>query len=64
MKTILIKNVQLVNEGRIEVKDVLMKQQHIERIDDQISVKENALEINGEGLHLLPGLIDDQVHFR
>jgi len=41
-----------------------MKQQHIERIDDQISVKENAIEINGEGLHLLPGLIDDQVHFR
>lgn len=64
MNTILIKNVQLVNEGRIEVKDMLMKQQHIERIDDQISVKENAIEINGEGLHLLPGLIDDQVHFR
>ena len=64
MNNILIKNVQLVNEGRIEVKDVLMKQQHIERIDDQISVKENAIEINGEGLHLLPGLIDDQVHFR
>ncbi len=64
MNTILIKNVQLVNEGTIQVKDVLIKNKHFEKIDSGIDIKERALEINGEGLHLLPGLIDDQVHFR
>ncbi len=64
MNTIIIKGVQVVNEGRIECKDVLIKQNHFERIENQINVKERAIEIDGEGLHLLPGFIDDQVHFR
>ncbi len=64
MSSIIIKNVQVVNEGQIQRKDVLMKNHHFERIDNHIDTKERALEIDGEALHLLPGLIDDQVHFR
>jgi len=64
MNTIVIKNVLLVNEGIVTAKDVLIKNNHFEKIGSSIDVKERAVEINGEGLHLLPGLIDDQVHFR
>jgi len=48
----------------IQVKDVLLSNNRIERIDDQIQTKKKAKEINGEKKHLLPGAIDDQVHFR
>lgn len=63
MKKILIKNVRLVNEGLIQEKDVLISGQRIERIDNDISA-EGKHVIEGAGLHLLPGMIDDQVHFR
>jgi dihydroorotase len=62
MQNYLIKNVQIVNEGRITAADVLIKNGHIEKIAPQLN--ENAKEINGEGKYLLPGAIDDQVHFR
>ena len=48
----------------ISEKDVYIKNGRIERIDNSISVKEKVSEINGEGRHLFPGVIDDQVHFR
>lgn len=64
MRRYLIKNVQLVNEGSIRATDVLVADGLIERIDPQISVRGAVEEINGEGLHLMPGAIDDQVHFR
>lgn len=64
MNTIIIKGIQVVNAGQIETKDVLIKRGHFERIDNHIDSKERAVEIVGEGLHMLPGLIDDQVHFR
>ncbi|MFT4736424.1 MAG: dihydroorotase [Cyclobacteriaceae bacterium] len=64
MKSYLIKAVQVVNEGSITTCDVLIKNERFERIDPVISNVNDAIEINGEGLHLLPGLIDDQVHFR
>ena len=64
MQIYLFKNIQVVNEGRTEVKDVLIKNGRIEKIDHQIGNIENAIEINGEGKFLLPGVIDDQVHFR
>ncbi|RYY98599.1 MAG: dihydroorotase, partial [Chitinophagaceae bacterium] len=61
----LIKNVQVVNEGRTAAMDVLLRGGRIERIAPQIgSVPGAYTEINGEGRHLLPGAIDDQVHFR
>lgn len=63
MKSYLIKNATVVNEGTSEIKDVLIKDERIERIDNAINVK-NATVIDAEGLYLMPGAIDDQVHFR
>lgn len=65
MQKYLIKNISVVNEGTITNADVLIKKGRIEKIDSSIS-EDNAdiIEINGEGKHLLPGCIDDQVHFR
>ncbi|MEM7297919.1 MAG: dihydroorotase [Bacteroidota bacterium] len=60
----LIKEVSIVNEGQIKTGDVLIKDDRIEKIDGQISVDANHTIIAGEGLHLFPGVIDDQVHFR
>ncbi len=54
----------VVNEGVTAVKDVLIKNGRIEKIDRSIQPDILVTEINGEGLHLLPGAIDDQVHFR
>ncbi|MEP5611242.1 MAG: dihydroorotase [Cyclobacteriaceae bacterium] len=60
----LLKAAKIVNEGAISEKDVLIIEDRIERIDGTISVEGNTQEINAEGLYLLPGVIDDQVHFR
>jgi dihydroorotase len=60
----LIKNVTVVNENTTTVKDVYIKNGRFEKIDHSITIKENAEEINGEHLLLMPGVIDDQVHFR
>ena len=62
MKT-LIKNVKIVNEGKIVEGDVLIENDLISKIDSQIS-EEADLIIDGSGKYLLPGVIDDQVHFR
>jgi dihydroorotase len=64
MQKYLFKNIQVVNDKKIANKDVLINGERIERIDDVIDIKSNCIEINGEGKHLLPGVIDDQVHFR
>lgn len=65
MQKYLIKNINVVNEGRIETADVLIGGERIERIAPQmLRVEGNVIEINGEGKYLLPGVIDDQVHFR
>lgn len=64
MSSKLIKGATLVNEGVIAVKDVLITNGRIARIDDHIAPTANCEEINAEGLYLLPGVIDDQVHFR
>ena len=64
MQKYLFKNILVVNEGKIEAKDVLINGERIERVDNVIEVTGNVTEINGEGKHLLPGAIDDQVHFR
>lgn len=63
MNTILIKAASIVNEGQIFSGDVLIKNGFIEKIARSIS-EPGAAEINAEGLHLFPGMIDDQVHFR
>src|SRR6186997_1241308 len=65
MQNYLIKNVQVVNEGRIIISDVLIKNGRIEKIGELITQAVSSVkEINGEGKFLLPGAIDDQVHFR
>ena len=65
MKTI-IRNASIVNEGKCSVADILISNDRIEKIAPSISLKSQEIitEINAEGLHLLPGVIDDQVHFR
>ena len=60
----MIRNIQVVNEGRIQTADILLADERIEKIEPKISVSHKVEEINGEGKFLLPGVIDDQVHFR
>ena len=64
MNSYLIKNTQIVNEGKTIQGDVLIKDGRIEKIASQIDTKGAITEINGENQFLLPGVIDDQVHFR
>lgn len=64
MSKILIKNAQIVNEGRIQIADVLIAGERIERIDRCIEAESHMTVIEAEGRYLLPGMIDDQVHFR
>jgi dihydroorotase len=65
MQNYLIKNISIVNEGSIQVADVLIKNGRIEKIATLISrMDADVEEINGEGKFLFPGAIDDQVHFR
>lgn len=59
----LIKNAKVVNEGKVALQDVLIKDQRIEKIGSDLS-HESASVIDAGEKHLLPGIIDDQVHFR
>lgn len=64
MSIILIKNATIINENSRKVKDILIKKNRIEKIDQNINTNGRYEEIDAEGLFLIPGLIDDQVHFR
>ena len=64
MNSYLIKNTKIVNEGKTIQGDVLIKNGRIEKIASQIEAIGGITEINGENQFLLPGVIDDQVHFR
>lgn len=64
MKRILIKNAKIVNEGKIFEGDLLIENQFIKEIADSISAKPEYKVIDAEGNFLIPGAIDDQVHFR
>ncbi len=61
--SILIKEVQVVNEGKISTNDIYIKNGRIEKIAPNIDIKADR-EIAGNGKHCMPGVIDDQVHFR
>ncbi len=63
MSTILIKDALLVNEGQSETADLLVKNGRIAQIGRDLSAGQ-AQVIDAAGLYLLPGMIDDQVHFR
>jgi dihydroorotase len=60
---ILIKNAQIVNEGKIYKSDVLVEDKIIKEIAAEITIEAEQI-IDAKGLCLLPGVIDDQVHFR
>ncbi len=64
MQKYLFKNISVVNEGDIKIMDVFIDKGRIEKLGNNLQVKEKVTEILGEGKHLLPGVIDDQVHFR
>jgi len=64
MQKYLIKDILVVNEGKIKLSDVFISNGKIEKIAPIIQLSFAVKEINGKGLHLLPGVIDDQVHFR
>jgi len=64
MRNYLINNISIVNEGKVSTADLLVKNGRIEKIGTNIRTDFAVTEINGEGKHLLPGAIDDQVHFR
>ena len=65
MQKYLIRNINIVNEGTIQTLDILIANERIEKIQPRITQTDtNYTEIDGEGKYLLPGVIDDQVHFR
>jgi dihydroorotase len=64
MQKYLFKNIQLVNEGKTIVCDVLTDRERIEKVAPIVDTKSRVTEINGEGKLLLPGVIDNHVHFR
>ena len=64
MKKLLITNANIVNEGKIESKDVLISNSRFEKIANKIDASEAHEVYDAQGKHLFPGLIDDQVHFR
>ncbi|ELY2017187.1 amidohydrolase family protein, partial [Flavobacterium psychrophilum] len=65
MKQVLIKNAKIINEGILFEGDVLIENEFIIEIGDNISPKSSDCKIiDAEGNYLIPGMIDDQVHFR
>ncbi len=60
----LIKNAQIVNEGKVFEGDLRINEQRISHIGKEISALQQEQVIDANGLYLLPGMIDDQVHFR
>lgn len=64
MKSVLIKNATIVNEDEIFVSDILVENGIISQIEREIDAPKGIEIFDATGLHLFPGLIDDQVHFR
>ncbi len=64
MVTQLIVNAKIVNEGQIIEQDVLIKSGRIEKIAPSIQAFDGVVVIDAKGQYLIPGMIDDQVHFR
>ncbi|MFN4147523.1 MAG: dihydroorotase [Runella sp.] len=64
MPTLLIINAQVVNEGRIIAQDVFVKDGIIEKVGADLKHLKAQRVIDANGKYLLPGVIDDQVHFR
>ncbi|WP_348760688.1 dihydroorotase [uncultured Salinisphaera sp.] len=64
MTDLLIKNATLINEGQRQQADLRVADGRIDQIARQISARDNDTVIEADGCWLMPGMIDDQVHFR
>jgi dihydroorotase len=64
MQNYLIRNARIVNEGQITEGDVYVSKGRIEKIGTGLQAPAGTTEIDASGKYLLPGVIDDQVHFR
>ncbi len=64
MNSILIKNAKIVNEGKIIDSEILIENEFIKLIGNNLDIPENCQVIDAEGNFVIPGVIDDQVHFR
>ena len=62
--SVILRSATIVNEGKQQIADVYIKDGIIQKIGANLSAVENTKEYNLEGKYLLPGCIDDQVHFR
>jgi len=64
MRKTLITNARMINEGEILDADVLIAGERIEKVAPSIDADESTVVIDAAGKYLMPGMIDDQVHFR
>lgn len=65
MKQILIKNARIINEGKIISSDIFIENEMIKEVSKSISLKSSSVQIiDAENNFVMPGIIDDQVHFR
>ena len=64
MNKLLIKNATIINEGKRSSKDILIEGEFIKKIKENIICESEIDTIDASGLILIPGMIDDQVHFR
>ena len=64
MASLLIKNAKIINEGSIFFGDILIEGEIISSISNNINIDSETEVIDADGLMLIPGMIDDQVHFR
>ncbi|PZD77738.1 dihydroorotase [Mesonia sp. K7] len=65
MSKILIKNAKIINEGNVQEGDIYIENDLIVDVADSISLKSHDIQIlDAEGQYVMPGVIDDQVHFR
>ena len=65
MENILILNAQIINEGLIQELDIYIKDGFIEKIAPDLShMQASSVIIDAKGKYIMPGIIDDQVHFR
>ncbi len=64
MTSLLITNAQVINEGQIQQLDVFVKDGRIEKVGGDLASQKADKIIDAAGKHLMPGMIDDQVHFR
>ena len=64
MNKLLIKNATIINENKRSLKDIYIEGEYIKEINTHIDLDDEVEIINAKGLLVIPGMIDDQVHFR